>query len=97
ETAVAALYATLEFKKNDPTAGLHQRRREYKIPISKSTIRIIEKCLRPTPAERYANTGELIEDLQRVIEGKLPLAKILKVKRPRRWLWGVGGAAAAAA
>ncbi len=68
------------FEGPDASTVMHKHLKKPLIPpdhinpeLSCGISEIIELCMAKNPAERYANTGELIEDLQAVAEGLSPV------------------------
>jgi eukaryotic-like serine/threonine-protein kinase len=74
------------FPSRDEALLLHQIRHETPAPLAGlrpevpvALVRIIERCLRKAPDERYAHAGELLTDLRALKAGGVPDPP------PRRW------------
>jgi predicted Ser/Thr protein kinase len=105
----------LPFAGNSPIDTLHAIAYEETRPVTQiranlpaSLQRVISRCLRKRPADRWADAGELVEALKTVrheiesgISTKVPLTERIRERlgsvrdlEPRQWAWVAIGAAA---
>ncbi len=105
----------LPFAGNSPIDTLHAIAYEETSPVTQvranlpaSLQRVISRCLRKRPADRWADAGQLVEALKTVrqeiesgISSKVPLTDRIRDRlgsirdlEPRQWAWVAVGAAA---